>query len=76
MKTNSDYCISSLTNSFAYDVVVNVFDVAAIRAELILLTSFSFCWLVTVLIFLDLVGQLSIVLRVVVSMIALMTSPV
>ena len=54
MKTNSDNCIGSLAYSFADDVVVNVLNVTAIRAKLILVWIVSIC-LLTLLIFLYLV---------------------
>jgi hypothetical protein len=60
MKTNSDNCIGSLAYSFADDVVVNVFYVAAIRAKLILVWIVSIC-LLPLLILLYLVRQLCII---------------
>ena len=56
METNSNNCVGSLTYSFSYNVVIYVFNSASVRAKLILLTSFTLCGFVAVLVFLYLVG--------------------
>ena len=60
MEANSDYCIGSLTDSLADYVIIYVFNMAALCAELVLVGIVDVS-LLAFLVLLDLVSELSII---------------
>ena len=56
VKSNSDNCISSLAYSFTNDVAIDVFNVAAISTELIVLTIESRSLILSLLILLNVIS--------------------
>ena len=58
MQTNSNNCISSLPNSFPYNIIINIFNSAAFCAELVL--SFllrSICLICSILVFFYMISE-------------------
>lgn len=51
MKAYSNYSICALTNSFTYNVIINVFNMTAISAKLILLRVVDVCFLAFLILF-------------------------
>lgn len=58
MQSNSYNRISSLSNSFSYNIIINIFDCAAISTKLVLcLLLWTFCLVGSFLIFFNMIGK-------------------
>lgn len=74
MQSNSDDSVCSLTNSLSNDVVINVFDGAALGTELVLLSRQAVVRIVAFLVLFDVVSQVLIVVLSFLVFILLLTS--